>query len=171
MARHLDLPPEDVSLALLRLARNGGNIELTADELIDDRFQVPRDTLQTWMLDTHAEQYRRIEKELGERKEENAIARLRTIIEKTSALRVDMVDEVGRISDQRLLPQALRALSDAEAKSTTMLLQLTGRPVNGDRHGTSLGELAATMIAAGFIRPTEGITLEPPLQVENEADR
>lgn len=160
-----------MTLALLRLAQNGGNIDVTADELIDDRFQVPAATLELWMLDTHGEQYKRIEKALGSRREENAVARLRRIIERTSELRVDMIEDVGKIDDQRLLPQALRALSDAEAKSTTMLLQLTGRPVSGDRQGQGTVALARAMVEAGFLRLAPGVSLDAPVQVENEAER
>ena len=160
--REVAYPPEDVTKALMRLAANHGDVEATAAELIDDRFQVPVDTLRTWKLETHSEQYRRVEQAIANDLEEQAIAQLRHTIRKVGEAESTMIDRVAAIEDSRLTPGALRALADTRAKATNELLQLTGRPLNGDRAGGDVGQLVRGMVEAGLLRLAPGITLDQP---------
>jgi hypothetical protein len=162
MKREVAYSPEDVSKALMRLAANHGDAARTAGELIDDRFQVPADTLLTWKLETHSEQYRRIESSIANDLEEQAISQLRQTIRRVGELEGDMLERVGQINDPRLTPNALRALADTRAKATNELLQLTGRPLNGERAGGDVGQLVRGMVEAGLLRLAPGITLEQP---------
>lgn len=161
--------PEQVTKTLMRLAANRGDVEKTADEIIDDEFMVPADTLRYWKLEEYGEQYKRLEREIGQELETQAIAQLRSTVQRTGELQADLLEEVGAIRQPALMPNALRALSDAKAKGTNELLQLTGRPTNGGSSG-SLGELAAALVNAGLLVPAAGLQLEAPTPVPNEAD-
>ena len=161
----LSYSSEQRTKALLVLAETHGDVDAVADLLIDDEFQVPADTLRYWMLDAHAEQYRRLAGEHGRRLEAETISQLRETIRKTSTVKHELIDKVKElaVSNPRESPHALRAITDAEAKSTVQLLQLTGRPVNGAQEGGSdaMLKLAKHMIDQGLLRPADGITLDP----------
>lgn len=169
MRQQLDYPAADVTKALMRLAANEGDVDRTADELVDDRFMVPADTLRHWKLETYREQYTRLEEQRAHELEQDAIAQLRRTIKKVGELEDKMLERVGGITDRNLTPNALRALSDARAKATNELLQLTGRPVNGQRAGGSPADLVMSMVELGYLRLAPGIDLEPR-RVPNEAE-
>lgn len=158
MGRDVDYTPEQRTKALTRLALTGGNVQAVADELVDDEFMVPADTLRHWMLDAHAEQYKRLERELADRHERATVATLRETVEEVSRLKLAKAREVAAITRPELLPQALRALSDAENKSVKELLALTGRPVDGKSDGSSdsMTRLLIGMVDKGFIKPAAG---------------
>lgn len=161
--------PAQVTKALTRLAYNDGNVELTASELIDDEFMVPEDTLRAWQLDEHQAQYKQLAGGIADQLEADVVAKLRKNAKRIGELQEDMIEAVGRIDDPRLMPNALRALSDAKAKSTNELLQLTGRPTNGTAAG-SLVELTQALMASGLLVAAPGVSVEPPVKVLNEAE-
>jgi hypothetical protein len=164
--------PEQVTKALMQLVANGGNVSKTAEDLIDDDFQVPVATLRAWKNDRHVEQYRRLEEAYGKELEAEAVevARLniRLAGDKKRAL-LDRIDPEKAPADQ--LAQLLKAVTDAEAKGTDGLLKLTGRPTNpqGDHSAGEVVRLLTTMAERGYIQLAPGISLEPK-KVPNEAE-
>lgn len=156
--------PEQRTKALTRLALEHGNAEKVADMLIDDEFQVPADTLRHWMLVAHSEQYKRIELELSQGNEREAVATLQSTIRRTAELKLDMIEAVGEIKNPQILPQALRALADAEAKGVSELLALTGRPTDGksDGQASEMRRLVQSMMDRGLIKPAAGF--EPAIE-------
>lgn len=156
---------EQRTKALMVLAETHGDVDAVADMLIDDEFQVPADTLRYWMLEQHREQFNRLMEDHGRQLEADTIAQLRETIRHTSTVKHELIDRVRElaIASPREAPHALRAITDAEAKSTVQILQLTGRPVSGAREGGSdaMLKLARHMIDQGLLRPADGITLDP----------
>lgn len=118
-------------MALSALVRDHGDVEKTANRLIGDEFMVSADVLAVWKADTHAEQYRRLEEQLGREIERDAIGTLQHTIRRAGEIRLDLLERVALIERPELVSQALRAVSDAGRKATTELMLLTGRPVNG----------------------------------------
>lgn len=168
MGTELAYTPEQVTKTLMRLAAEHGDVEAVAEVLIDDEFQVPADTLRLWMLDTHAEQYKRYERDAGTGHERLAIARLRETIARSAQLEADMLEQVATITNPALQPNALRAIADVKSKATTELLQLTGRPVSGAREGSAdaMGNLVRHMLEKGYLKAADGVTLEPAIDVD-----
>lgn len=167
-----DLPPADVTLALLRLVANDGDVTQTASELIDERFQVTEDTLRLWKVDVHREQYRRLMQQHALALEEEAVAQARDTIRRVGELSGDLIERVGLIRDSREAPNALRAMSDARAKAINGLLQLTGRPVDGKQPASTGAEALMQMVDRGYLRLAPGVTLspDPPIPVPNQAE-
>lgn len=172
MTLDLSYTPEMVSKALMRLAAEHGDVDTVAGMLIDDEYQVPADTLRYWMLEGHAEQYKRLETELANGHERAAVARSRETIARAATVEADLLEKVAAISQPALMPNALRAVADVKAKGITGLLQLTGRPINGAREGgaDAMGRLVQHMMDRGYLKAADGVTLEPPVHVDNEAD-
>jgi hypothetical protein len=164
--------PEQVTKALMQLVANGGNVSKTAEDLVDDEFQVPVATLRAWKNDRHAEQYRRLEEAYGKELEAEAVevARLniRLAGDKKRAL-LERIDPEKTPSDQ--IAQTLKAVTDAEAKGTDGLLKLTGRPTNpqGDHSAGEVVRLLTTMAERGYLQLAPGISVEPT-KVPNEAE-
>lgn len=163
---------EMVTKALMSLVANRGNVSKTAEELIDDEFQVPVATLRAWKNDVHAEQYRRLESAYGKELEAEAVemARANVVLagQKKRGL-LDRVDPEKTPYDQ--LAATLKAVTDAEAKGVTQLLQLTGRPTNpqGDQSSGEVVRLLQTMAERGYLQLAPGISVDP-VKVPNEAE-
>lgn len=168
MAQEVAYPPEDVTKALIALVLARGDVDAVAEQVIDERFMVPRETLWLWMNETHAEQYKRLEREHGELRERMAVEQLRGDIAELGGWKRDMAERVKDIRDDRLTPSALRALADAEAKSVHALLALTGRPTDGKRGEGSMEKVVSKLVDAGLLSLAPGAAL--PQQVENEAE-
>lgn len=164
---------DQVTMALAQLVADNGNPAKTADILINDEFQVSEATLRRWRDDTHAEQYKRLQIRHGENLEQEAISQarenLRLAGEKKRAL-LAKVNPEETPPDQ--LAAVLKAVTDAEAKSTTGLLQLTGRPTNpvGDQSAGEVVKLLTTMAERGYLALAPGVSIEPPKRVVNEAE-
>lgn len=164
--------PEQVTMALAELVAEQGNTRRVADKLINDEFQVSEATLRRWRDDLHAEQYKRLSIRHGENLELEAIDQarenLRLAGEKKRAL-LQKVDPEQTPPDQ--LAAVLKAVTDAEAKSTTGLLQLTGRPTNptGDHSAGAVVDLLKTMAERGYLALAPGVSIEPK-RVINEAE-
>lgn len=147
-------------MALTALVRDHGDVEKTANRLIGDEFMVSADTLTLWKADVHAEQYRRLEEQLGREVERDAILRAQQIIRRGNELTLDLMERVGRIERQELVSQALRAMSDATKKATTELMLLTGRPVtgaSGDASVEAMLRLVTGLQETGLIKIAPGI--------------
>ena len=161
-----DYSPAQVTKALMQLVANGGNLKKTADELIDDEFQVPESTLRYWRDEAHREQYRRLEDEYGRQLEQEAISAARLLIFEAQSAERELVQKIhGRLPqmDPREMPQALRALTDAKAKAVDRVLSMTGRPVHGQVATTSdIVTLVEQMAAKGLVRLAAGVELVPP---------
>ena len=163
-----------VTKALMQLVANGGNVKKTAEDLIDEAFQVPEPTLRAWKNDRHVEQYRRLEEAYGKELEAEAVEQARLNIQlagqKKRAL-LSRIDPEKTPSDQ--LAATLKAVTDAEAKGTQGLLQLTGRPTNptGDQSAGEVVRLLQTMASKGYLALAPGVSIEPtPKVVPNEAE-
>jgi hypothetical protein len=144
-----------VTLALQALARDFGDVDKTADRLINDEFQVPAETLYLWKTEVHAEQYNRLLDNMGHELERSAIQQLQQRITRTNELAMEMAERVGEITRAELTPQALRALTDASAKASTELMQLTGRPINGAAGDGSIENMLRVISglqSAGFLK-------------------
>jgi hypothetical protein len=138
VGRELDYTARQVTMALTALVRDRGDVEVTAARLIGDEFMVSADTLAFWKTDTHAEQYKRLEEHIGRETERDAITTAQQVIKRGGELKLELLEYVGEIRRPELVSQALRAVSDATAKATTELMQLTGRPVSGASGDASL---------------------------------
>lgn len=171
--RGISYEPEQVTKALLTLAANAGDVDRTAEELIDD-FQVTKGTLLLWMKETHAERYKRFERELAAERERRTVSILQDTITETSAMKKELLSKVRDTADRpEYAGHALRAITDAESKSVSSLLALTGRPTDGrqDGGGDALARLVMGMAEKGLVRLAPGLSLEPPERVPNEAER
>lgn len=124
-------------MALQAVARNQGDVELTARELINDEFQVPAATLIDWITETHAEQYSRIVDGLGAEQERRVIRQAQDTLVRAGEVQSELVEAIatqlhdGKIRPE-VLPQSLRSITDVRAKSVNSLLLLTGRSVTGN---------------------------------------
>lgn len=166
MGKELSYTPRMVTMALQALARDHGDVDRTAERLLNDEFQVPAETLYLWKTELHAEQYNRLLENMGHELERTAIQQLQHRIARVNELTMDMAERVGQIQRQELTAGALRALTDASAKATTELMQLTGRPVNGAAGDGSIENMLrviAGLEGSGFLRvaPSVAYTLHP----------
>lgn len=164
--------PEQVTKALLALAHNSGDAEKTAEELHDADFQVSKADLLLWKHDVHAEQYKRLAKAVGLDHEERTAATLRETIAETSRIKRDLLAKVEETAKRpELAGHALRAVTDAEAKSVNSLLALTGRPTDGRQDGgaESMARLVMGLVDRGLVSMAPGLSLEPK-RVPNEAE-
>jgi len=165
--------PEQVTMALAQLVADKGNTATTAQVLINDEFQVSEATLRRWRDDLHAEQFKRLQIRHGENLEQVAIEQARANLQlagdKKRAL-LERIDPENTPTDQ--LAATLKAVTDAEAKSTTGLLQLTGRPTNptGDQSAGAVVDLLKTMAERGYLALAPGVSIEAPKRVVNEAE-
>ena len=171
--RGIEYTAEQVTKALLALAANAGDAKLTAEELIDD-FQVTEATLLLWKHETHAERYKRFERELAAERERRTVSILQDTITETSRMKKGLLEKVEATADRpEYAGHALRAITDAESKSVSSLLALTGRPTDGrqDGGGDALARLVMGMAEKGLVTLAPGLSLEPPKRVPNEAER
>jgi hypothetical protein len=141
-----------VTTALMQLVANGGNVKRTAEELIDEEFQVPETTLRAWKNDVHAERYRQLEDAYGSELEAEAVQAARLRLQRAAEIEGDLLERAGEVRTPELVPQALRAVADVKSKSGNLLMQLTGRPTapkdtgNGD-----VIKLLQTMADRGYL--------------------
>lgn len=150
-----------VAQALAALARDYGDVDKTAERLIDDEFMVPAATLYEWKTEVHAEQYSRIAQGLGSELERDAIQQLQQTLVRSNELRLEMLERVGGITRPELVSQALRAISDAGAKASTELMQITGRPVNG---AAGDGSVDAMLRLLGSMQSMGLVSVAPSVQ-------
>lgn len=173
MGKSVQYSPEQVTKTLAQLVANGGNVSKTADELIDDEFQVPVATLRHWKNETHVEQYRRLEERYGLELEAAAVAQARLNIELAGQKKRTLLQQVPDKPPVDQLAQLLKAVTDAESKGTQGLLQLTGRPTNpqGDQGSGEVVKLLTVMAQKGYLSLAPGVSIERPVPkvVENEA--
>lgn len=158
-------------MALQALARNEGDVAETASELINDEFQVPRSTLIEWMTETHAEQYHRIVDQLGNENERRVIAQAHNVTVRAGEVQADLVEHLATLLDTgklrpELVPQSIRALTDARAKSVNSVLLLTGRSITGDTGGAdveAMTRLVEGLQSLGLVKiaPNIAATLGP----------
>jgi hypothetical protein len=163
---------EQVTKALLSLAANGGDAKLTAEQLRED-FKITEATLLLWKHEEHAERYRRFEAELASERERRTVGVLQETITETSRMKLGLIAKVEKTADRpEYAGHALRAITDAEAKSVNNLLALTGRPTDGRQEGgaDAMVRLVQGMAARGLISLADGLQLEPQ-RVPNEAER
>lgn len=170
----MDYSAEQVTKALLALASNGGDASVTAAELIDDGFKVSKADLLLWKHDLHKEQYARLERDVGLDNERRTVETLRQTIAETAAMKQGLLEKVNKTADRpELAGHALRAITDAEAKSVNSLLALTGRPTDGRHDGgaESMARLVMGLAERGLVSLAPGLSLEAPKRVPNEAER
>lgn len=174
MAQEIAYTPEEVTKALLALAANGGDAKATAEQLHDGDFMVTEATLLLWKHETHSERYARLETELAHERERRTVSVLQETITETARIKKDLLEKVEKTAERpEYAGHALRAITDAEAKSVNSLLALTGRPTDGRQDGGSdaMTRLVLGMAERGLIRLADGLTLEPPKRVPNEAEQ
>lgn len=156
--------PEQVTMALMALVANGGNVAKTADQLIGDEFQVPADRLRAWKNDTHAQRYRDLEERYGNELENEAIQHARTVLGKAAEIELELLEKV-RTPSPELAPQALRAVADVKSKNVNAVLALTGRTPTGQKDtGADVVKLFQGMVDKGWLKLSPGVDLEPPKQ-------
>lgn len=151
--------PEQVTTALMALVANAGNVAKTCRDLGDDA--PAQATLRKWSQDTHAEQYRRLEKDYGEQLEQMAVAQARQMVVKAGEIEAQLLDEMGGMP-REMKPQALRAVADSKAKNIDKMLALTGRPVAPKSNdGGDIVKLMQSMVDKGWLKMAAGVELEP----------
>jgi hypothetical protein len=155
---------------LMRLVANQGNCARTASELIDDDFQVPRETLARWKTDLYAEQYRRLEDQHGKELEQEAVEQARLNIQLAGQKKRTLLEQVPDKPPVDQIAALLKAVTDAESKGVQGLLQLTGRPTNpqGNSATNDVVQLLQKMKEVGFVSFAPGVSIEP-VKVRNEA--
>jgi hypothetical protein len=164
---------EDTTRALAILVAHRGSPMEAAAACADEGIQIKPYLLSNWKNNVHAEQYRRIEERYGQELEQQIIAEKRDNAhlagQKKRALLERIDPEKVTPSD---LPNLLKAVTDAEAKSTNGLLQMTGRPTNpqGQHDAGEVVKLLQTMAERGYLALAPGVEIEPK-KVENEAER
>jgi hypothetical protein len=167
----MDYSQEQVTKALLALAANAGDAKLTAEQLHDGDFQVTEATLLLWRHEDHRERYERFARELAYERESRTVSVLQETLVETARIKKDLLAKVEKTADRpEFAGHALRAITDAEAKSTSNLLALTGRPTDGRREvgAEAVVRLVEGMAAKGFLNIAGGLALEPR-RVANEA--
>lgn len=160
-------------MALVQLVADHGNTRTTADRLINDEFQVSEATLRRWRDEMYAEQYARLRAKHGTSLEEEAVNQARENVRLAGQKKRELLNKVDpekTAPDQ--LAAVLKAVTDAEAKSTNGLLQLTGRPTNpvGDQSAGEVVKLLQVMADKGFLALAPGVSIEGPKKVPNEAE-
>lgn len=154
MGRDISYTPQQVTRALTVLAENAGNFARAADELRDhhnDPLEIRAGTLREWKKSIHAEQYRKIEENLGAEMEQQAIARQRKLINLADEKLEPLIERAGEATGENV-PQALRAIADVKSKSGNVLMQLTGRPTNPRDNGSSdIVDLLKHMVDRGYL--------------------
>lgn len=148
----VDYSPEQVTMALMSLVANGGDVKATAEELIDDEFQVPVTTLRTWKDRTHAERYRELELKYGEELERMTIEKLRRNADRAAQIEAELLEEIARGVPMEQRAQALRAVADSRSKSVDKLLAMTGRDPGGRGGETDLVGLMRSLAAKGLVK-------------------
>lgn len=164
---------EQVTKALLSLAANGGDAKLTAAQLRDDDVKITEATLLLWKHEEHAERYMRFEAELASERERRTVSVLQETVVETSRMKRDLLSKVEATADRpEYAGHALRAITDAEAKSVNNLLALTGRPTDGRQEGgaDAMVRLVEGMAARGLISLAPGLQLQAPQRVPNQAE-
>lgn len=151
MAKEISYTAKQVTEALTALAENAGNYAQTADELRDREFEIRAGLLRTWKTETHVEQYRKIEENLGHEMEATSIARQRQLINKADEKIDKLLDKLDDVAPEKA-PEAMRAAGDIKAKSANTLMQLTGRPTNPRDNGSSdIVDLLKHMVDRGYL--------------------
>jgi hypothetical protein len=167
----MDYSQEQVTKALLALAANAGDAKLTAEQLHAGDFKVTEATLLLWRHEHHRERYERFARELAYERESRVVGVLQETLVETARIKKGPPRQ-GRGVARRpeLAGHALRAITDAESKSTSSLLALTGRPTDGRREvgAEAVVRLVEGMAAKGFLNIAGGLALEPR-RVANEA--
>jgi hypothetical protein len=164
---------EQVTKALLALAANSGDAKLTAAQLSEGDFQISEATLLLFKHEEHAERYGRFEKELAAERERRTVSVLQETIVETSRIKLGLIEKVeASASRPELAGHALRAMTDAEAKSVNNLLALTGRPTDGKQEGgvEHMVRMVEGMAARGYLSLASGLSLEAPQRVPNQAE-
>jgi hypothetical protein len=145
---------EQVTMALMRLAVNYGDVDKTAEELINDEFQVPAETLRMWKLRDYTEEYRRLVElhNLELEQEMIALARqnARDASEAVHQLIEKVRDKIGGM-DGKDAAIAARNLADVKAKSVDKMITLSNRPPR-DPEPENLEELVRSMESSGIVR-------------------
>jgi predicted kinase len=163
---------EQVTKALLALAANAGDAKLTAEQLQEGDFMVTEATLLLWRHEEHRERYERFARELAYDRESRVVGLLQETLVETSRIKRDLLPQVEKSATRpELAGHALRAVTDAESKSTSSLLALTGRPTDGRREvgAEAMVRLVEGLAAKGLVNVAGGLVLESPRRVPNEA--
>jgi hypothetical protein len=168
----MDYSQEQVTKALLALAANAGDAKLTAEQLHDGDFKVTEATLLLWRHEHHRERYERFARELAYERESRVVGVLQETLVETARIKKGLLDKVEESARRpELAGHALRAITDAESKSTSSLLALTGRPTDGRREvgAEAMVRLVEGLAAKGLVNVAGGLVLESPRRVPNEA--
>jgi transposase-like protein len=152
----------DVTQALVKLVENQGNVAATAREL-----EVSEHTLRKWKNDTYAEQYHQLEVRHGDTLEQVAVQQARENIRRAGKIEKDLLERASEITDTRMVPQALKAVSDSKAKNVDKLLALTGRPKTDEKPAAEgFMQLLEGMARKGYLR----INVSTPEVTEGTAE-
>lgn len=159
-----DYTPKQITSALQALARHNGDLQATADDLIDEAFMVEPIALQQ-MLDEHPEQYAQAVRVMRAEREGQAASMATEIIKRGGEIELALLEELALIKNPNLLPQVMRAVTYSRSKNTTILMQLTGRPVDGkqDASTDAMSAFVQAMAERGLIAiaPEVAATLGP----------
>lgn len=154
MAKEIAYKAAEVTRALEALAENAGNYAQTAEELRSDEenpLEIRAATLRTWRTETHVEQYRKLEENLGFEMEQTAVAKQRKLINKADEKLDKLLDKLDDVPADKA-PEALRAAGDVKSKSSNTLMQLTGRPTNPrDNSSSDIVDLLKHMVDRGYL--------------------
>ena len=82
--------------------------------------------------------------------EAQIVDKLRESAKEAGIVKSSLLERVAAITDKNLLPQALRAATDAEAKSIEGLIKLTGR--DGQEAADDFTSMLRHMAEAGFLK-------------------
>jgi hypothetical protein len=118
---------DEIAAALMFVVANHGNVNAAAE-----KSEIPRQTLERWVNDTHREQYAELDRRHGNELEAQMVRQTRASIVKAGEMELDLLEKLGGVQP-REIPAALQAVASVKDKGIGKMLALTGRPSDGRR--------------------------------------
>lgn len=160
----MDLEPSVVDKVLLAIIASNGSPEDAYVKLTEEGLDLPIESLTEIKL-SHPERYRQLDEQYGRNLELEIILRARQNALRASEIEAQLMEDMTSVGD-REKPQALRAIADVKAKSVDKVLALTGRPTDGKRAESDMGQLLKVLVDRGVFTVAAPA---PPKQVDAEA--
>lgn len=164
-----ELEPSVVDKVLLALVASSGAPEEAYVRLTEEGIDLPVDSLTEIRL-AHPERYSQLDKQYGHNLEVEVVLRARQNALRASDLEDKALAKVEEALgapkiDNKDLAQLLRATADVKAKSVDKALALTGRPTDGKRSETDMGQLLKVLVDRGVFTVAAP---PPPRQIDAE---
>ena len=137
--------PEQVTEGLMSMVTEG------SAAAAHRKTGIPEKTLQQWRRETYAERFRQLEERYSKELEEHLVHEARKNAELALQAERDMIERVSRVTSEREVSGALRALADSRTKSVQSVLTMTGRPT-AITESRDIGSVLKALAAKGVVR-------------------